>query len=132
MDVTFKTDGGSVGYVSSSDVYADENYRYSLLNFWEFVYYFVVISLLYSIITGIIIDSFGVLRDEAEELDNDIKGFCLICGIDRGTLEKKAKHKKGFRFHVKYEHCVWNYIFYISYLMDKKKSDYNGIESYVD
>ncbi|CAD8161563.1 unnamed protein product [Paramecium pentaurelia] len=132
LDVTFKTDGGSVGYVSSSDVYADENYRYSILNFWEFVYVFVVISLLYSIITGIIIDSFGVLRDEAEELDNDIKGFCLICGIDRGTLEKKAKHKKGFRFHVKYEHCVWNYIFYISYLEDKKKADYNGIESYVD
>nr|CCC21103.1 TPA: calcium-release channel VI-2b [Paramecium tetraurelia] len=132
LDVTFKTDGGSVGFVSSSDVYADENYRYSILNFWEFVYVFVVISLLYSIITGIIIDSFGVLRDEAEELDNDIKGFCLICGIDRGTLEKKAKHKKGFRFHVKYEHCVWNYIFYISYLEDKKKSDYNGIESYVD
>ncbi|CAD8080106.1 unnamed protein product [Paramecium sonneborni] len=132
LDVTFKTDGGSVGFVSSSDIYADENYRYSILNFWEFIYVFVVISLLYSIITGIIIDSFGVLRDEAEELDNDIKGFCLICGIDRGTLEKKAKHKKGFRFHVKYEHCVWNYIFYISYLEDKKKSDYNGIESQVD
>ncbi|CAD8149999.1 unnamed protein product [Paramecium octaurelia] len=132
LDATFKTDGGSVGYIVTSDDYADENYRYSILNFWEFVYVFVVISLLYSIITGIIIDSFGVLREEAEELDNDIKGYCLICGIDNGTLEKKAKHKKGFRFHVKYEHCVWNYIFYISYLEDKKKSDYNGIESYVD
>lgn len=56
----------------------------------------------------------------------------MICGIDRGTIEKKAKHKKGFKFHVKHEHSVWNYIFYISYLEDKKKSEYNGIESIVE
>lgn len=61
----------------------------------------------------------------------DIQGYCLICGIDRGTIDKKSKHKKGFPFHVKYEHNQWNYIFYISYLEDKIKSEFFGYESIV-
>lgn len=87
--------------------------------------------MLSSIITGIIIDTFSVLREESEVRQKDIDGYCLICGIDRGTIDKKAKNKKGFKFHVKYEHSSWNYIFYISYLEDKNNSEYLGLESYV-
>lgn len=65
-----------MGYFLSSEqnqeAIKDPNFRFGLKNLLEFVYVFVVISLLYSIITGIIIDTFGVLRDEADELENDI------------------------------------------------------------
>ncbi|CAD8080090.1 unnamed protein product [Paramecium sonneborni] len=135
LDVTFKKDGGSTGYVAASDgissTYANPDFRFGILNFWEFCYYFFVISLTYSIFTGLILDSFGADREEAEELETDIKEFCLVCGIDKSIIEKKTKHKKGFRFHVKNEHYVWNYIFFISYIQEKKSSEYNGIESYV-
>lgn len=120
LDVTFKKDGGSTGYVAASDgissTYANPDFRFGILNFWEFCYYFFVISLTYSIFTGLILDSFGADREEAEELETDIKEFCLVCGIDKSIIEKKTKHKKGFRFHVKNEHYVWNYIFFISYI----------------
>lgn len=26
---------------------------------------------------------------------------------------------------------MWNYVFYLAYLKDKRKSDYNGIETYI-
>lgn len=100
-------------------------------NLIEFFYVFSVILLLSSIITGIIIDTFSVLREENEEQLKDIQGYCLICGIDRGSIDKKSKNKKGFKFHVKYEHSSWNYIYYISYLEDKNKSEYFGLESYI-
>ncbi|CAD8160257.1 unnamed protein product [Paramecium octaurelia] len=136
LDVTFKKDSGSAGYVAASNgissTYANPDFRFGILNFWEFCYYFFVISLTYSIFTGLILDSFGADREEAEELEADIKELCLVCGIDKGIIEKKTKHKKGFRFHVKNEHYVWNYIFFISYIQGKKKSEYNGIESFVD
>jgi uncharacterized membrane protein YdcZ (DUF606 family) len=48
----------------------------------------LVVEVLYSIITGIIIDTFGVLREESEVIEQDIIGTCLICGIDRGTIDK--------------------------------------------
>lgn len=45
-------------------------------------------------------------------------------------MDKRAD-KKGFNYHVKIEHNMWNYIFYISYLMHKNKTDYLGFETYV-
>ena len=73
-------------------------------SFVEFTYILFVLDIVQAIITGIIIDTFGVLRDETEKKKEDIEGFCLVCGIDRGTIDKKSKHKKGFPFHIKYEH----------------------------
>jgi inositol 1,4,5-triphosphate receptor type 1/inositol 1,4,5-triphosphate receptor type 3 len=29
------------------------------------------------------------------------------------------------------DHNLWNYMFYISYVMSKKETEYTGIESYV-
>lgn len=45
-------------------------------------------------------------------------------------MDKRAD-KKGFNYHVKAEHNMWNYIFYISFLKDKNKSEYLGFETYV-
>ena len=45
-------------------------------------------------------------------------------------MDKRAD-KKGFHHHVKVEHNMWNYVFYISFLRDKNRSEYLGFESYV-
>jgi hypothetical protein len=64
--VTFKKDSGAPGYVAiNGSVYENPDFRYGLLNFWEFCYYFFAISLVYSIFTGLILDSFGTDREEA-------------------------------------------------------------------
>ncbi len=33
--------------------------------------------------------------------------------------------------HVEKEHNLWNYVYYIAFLLEKDSMDYNGIESYV-
>lgn len=41
------------------------------------------------------------------------------------------KSEAGFKLHTQYEHYMWNYVFYISYLKDKEATEYTGIESYI-
>ncbi len=37
----------------------------------------------------------------------------------------------GFDYHIKNHHYLWNYFYYMYYIMNKDKSNYNGIETYV-
>jgi hypothetical protein len=57
-----------------------------------------------------------------------MKQNCFICGIDRDKLEKV---KNGFAHHYKFEHNMWDYIFYKAYLNKKPETEYTGTESYV-
>jgi inositol 1,4,5-triphosphate receptor type 1 len=36
-----------------------------------------------------------------------------------------------FLNHVKFEHNMWNYIYFISHLQEKDETEFNGEESYV-
>lgn len=57
-----------------------------------------------------------------------MKNKCYICDISREVFEKDAK---SFENHVRYEHNLWNYLYYIVFLKSKPKLDYNGTESYI-
>ena len=46
-------------------------------------------------------------------------------------LDKKSDNSKGFAYHIKFEHNLWNYLFYIAYVQNKEKTEYTGMESYV-
>ena len=37
----------------------------------------------------------------------------------------------GFDHHIKEDHHLWNYLFYMFHLTELEETDYNGIESYV-
>jgi len=39
--------------------------------------------------------------------------------------------KDGFGHHIKVEHYMWDYLFYIGYIKEKDELDYNGTESYI-
>jgi len=64
-----------------------------------FLYNFIVTILTLTILTGIIIDTFAVLREEDEHNLKDINNICFICGDNRNNLDKKDP-KKGFVYHV--------------------------------
>ena len=67
---------------------------------------------------GIIIDKFMELKEEYEEVGQDQKNFCFICGLKQEKLEKGG-NQKGFKHHIKHNHYMWNYVFYIAYLKKK-------------
>ena len=52
--------------------------------------------------------------------------------IYRTTFDRKSDpNSGGFTTHIRTNHYMWNYMYYIAYLKWKKSDDYTGIESYV-
>lgn len=84
-----------------------------------------------NIVAGIIIDTFGTLREELSKYNYDLQNYCFICGFDAETIEKSSRNQRGFGHHIKQEHYMWNYLFYIAYIKNKDSTEFTGIESYV-
>lgn len=38
---------------------------------------------------------------------------------------------KGYTYHIKEDHNLWKYLFFIAYLREKEETEYTGLESYV-
>ena len=79
VDVTLKSDGGFTGF----NMIEKEEYHSSKFNGYAgyaFVYNFIINILTLNILTGIIIDTFAILRKEEEFTKNDIDNVCFICG----------------------------------------------------
>lgn len=130
IDRTFKSDSG-IG--SFFPIFKEQyvGWTMSWRSVYDFVNVFVILNLIIEIIAGIIIDTFAVLRQEMERKKDDIENYCFICGINRHILDKKTEDRRGFAYHMGFEHNLWNYIFYILYLRHKEKTEYSGFESYV-
>lgn len=69
-----------------------------------------------NIVAGIIIDTFGTLREELNKYTFDLGNFCFICGFDKEKIEKSSRRLRGFEFHISDDHYMWNYLFYIAYI----------------
>lgn len=65
---------------------------------------------------GIIIDTFGSLREKDQMRESDIKDKCFICGNERNIFDRKSSTGGGFLYHIKINHYMWNYLFFIGYL----------------
>ena len=61
-------------------------------------------------------------------LDEHLARTCFICNFERKDFEQKDK---SFDYHRETEHCKWNYVYYIIYLLNKERLEYNGIETLV-
>ena len=85
--------------------------------------------LLLEILAGLIIDTFGALRDLDISKNEDVKGSCFICGL--AVEEFERPNCSGFEVHIAKEHYMWNYICYLAYLIEKPTEDYDGIEEYI-
>jgi len=83
---------------------------------------------LQAIISGLIIDTFSEMRAESEEIEVDIREKCFICSIDRDEFEQLDI---PFVEHVKSEHNMWQYIWFMIYLESKDPLSYTGPEQYL-
>lgn len=94
-------------------------------------YYCVVLVVLLNIIFGIIIDTFSSLRADKVERLRDTLETCFICGIDKKIFDRAADGPEGFKYHVKMEHNMWNYLFFIFHLWEQDKDDDDGMEQFI-
>eukprot|EP00824_Muranothrix_gubernata_P007553 TRINITY_DN1960_c0_g3_i3.p1 TRINITY_DN1960_c0_g3~~TRINITY_DN1960_c0_g3_i3.p1 ORF type:complete len:634 (-),score=133.68 TRINITY_DN1960_c0_g3_i3:53-1954(-) len=112
---------------AAEDVKAFEGESFGVFLF-NISYFLLINLILVAIISGIIIDTFGALRDEKNFIEEDMKGQCFICSIDRDVFEHKGS---GFTAHIKRQHNMWRYMFFRMHLALKDHTEFTGQESYV-
>uniref|UniRef100_A0A670JW45 Ryanodine receptor 3 n=1 Tax=Podarcis muralis TaxID=64176 RepID=A0A670JW45_PODMU len=95
---------------------------------FDITFFFFVIVILLAIIQGLIIDAFGELRDQQEQVKEDMETKCFICGIGNEYFDTTPH---GFEMHTLQEHNLANYLFFLMYLINKDETEHTGQESYV-
>jgi len=79
--------GGGIGDSLPSNSWFNESKEiYIIRSINDLSFMIIIILLFFNIIFGIIIDTFAGLRDEAAEMEDDMKNVCYICGIDRESV----------------------------------------------
>ena len=136
LDKGFKFDGGIGNYLADNNENKIEDKSIFVpidlgRFFFENLLLLIDLIIILNIVSGIIIDTFGSLREDYNKYIEDTETYCFICGMDRETIDKESESKDGFDHHVKGEHDQWAYLFYMAHLRDKKETDYTGIESHV-
>lgn len=117
--------GGGIGdEIESPD--GDEREAYRMV--FDITFFFFVIVILLAIIQGLIIDAFGELRDQLEQVREDMESQCFICGIGKDYFDSQPR---GFEKHVMKEHNFANYMFFLMHLINKPDTEHTGQESYV-
>ncbi|XP_063059704.1 ryanodine receptor 1-like [Engraulis encrasicolus] len=117
--------GGGIGD-EIEDPAGDEYELYRVV--FDITFFFFVIVILLAIIQGLIIDAFGELRDQQEQVKEDMETKCFICGIGSDYFDTTPH---GFETHTMDEHNLANYLFFLMYLINKDETEHTGQESYV-
>ncbi|XP_031434602.1 ryanodine receptor 2 isoform X2 [Clupea harengus] len=117
--------GGGIGD-EIEDPAGDESEFYRII--FDITFFFFVIVILLAIIQGLIIDAFGELRDQQEQVKEDMETKCFICGIGNEYFDTMPH---GFEVHTLQEHNLANYLFFVMYLINKDETEHTGQESYV-
>ncbi|EWS73528.1 inositol-triphosphate type 1 protein (macronuclear) [Tetrahymena thermophila SB210] len=128
FDQNYKYIGGLGGFLNRVKPQDTDNYDYERFLFDNFCY--ILISIFLSkMFSGLIICTFKQLRDTQMQKHIDVNEMCFICGNSRELFDRKSD--KGFQQHIKNDHYIWNYMFYLAYLEERDSTEYTGVESYV-
>ena len=118
--------GGGIGDVlrppSSNEPF------YTLRLIYDMLFFFVVIIIVLNLIFGVIIDTFADLRTEKNNKEEIIKNTCFICGLERKAFDNK---NVTFEEHIRSEHNMWHYLYFIVLIKVKDPTEFTGPESYV-
>jgi hypothetical protein len=102
---------------------------------WDFLYFIWVVLILVAIVTGVIIDTFGELRDEDNSKQEQLQSNCFVCGLSKDDLKTDGMPggSKGFCDHVDEEHNVASYVGYFMHLNEKFKhgQEMSSLQKYV-
>ncbi|EAR93160.2 cation channel family protein (macronuclear) [Tetrahymena thermophila SB210] len=97
--------------------------------FFDLTFFIVINMLFIQMIFGIILDTFGELRDNRQELLALVTDTCYICGLSRRFVE--ANSDEDWYHHIYMEHNCYNLLFYIIYIRRKSENDCDALEKYI-
>ncbi len=128
-----KMDNGIGGYLNTKYVETKKKNPFNERFWYDELFNLILKILIVQMVSGIIIDNFAVLREQEMEMISDMKNICTICSLKREEIVKiYNKYGKNYNDHIKSDHKIFNYIFYIIYLYKKDNTEFTGMESYVN
>lgn len=95
---------------------------------YDLLFFFVVIIIVLNLIFGVIIDTFADLRSEKQQKEETLRNTCFVCGLDRASFDNKSV---SFEEHIRCEHNLWHYLYFIVLVRVKDPTEFTGPESYV-
>eukprot|EP00295_Goniomonas_pacifica_P010679 CAMPEP_0175894738 /NCGR_PEP_ID=MMETSP0107_2-20121207/50148_1 /TAXON_ID=195067 ORGANISM="Goniomonas pacifica, Strain CCMP1869" /NCGR_SAMPLE_ID=MMETSP0107_2 /ASSEMBLY_ACC=CAM_ASM_000203 /LENGTH=427 /DNA_ID=CAMNT_0017215843 /DNA_START=87 /DNA_END=1371 /DNA_ORIENTATION=+ len=119
---------GDVGEALNGIQWGDD--RLWAYTIYTLLYFVLVTTILLNVIFGIIIDSFGELRNNRDEISEQMEQECFICGLSRSSFDKPSS-PFSFDQHVRSEHNALHYLLFIIYLLEKPETDLTGPEQHV-
>merc|ERR1711924_172357 len=108
------------------------NEKWGMRMFWDLAFFVLITVCMLNIVFGIMVDTFAELRTAKEELQSIMNNRCFICGMSRYELDQKTSDEHaGFKQHIRDEHHLWMYLYYIVHIRITDPCDYNGVETFV-
>jgi len=103
------------------------------VSFWErqmfdLAFFVIIIVILRSMIFGIILASFAQLREAESKAAEEMSSKCFICSIERTEFDRNAL---GFDYHIKHDHNMWNYLYFIVKVMQTEPEYFTTMELFV-
>jgi hypothetical protein len=126
LDYGLRSDGGIGEWLIKRSYLKDKTY-YLWKFFHQFIYFIIVDIVIFSLLMGIIIDTFYELSEKTTEKEEDMENVCYICGDKREVLEKNSIN---FNEHTLKEHNIDTYIEYIIFLKFLDPQETNATNSY--
>ena len=93
---------------------------------FDLTFFIWVGLILFNIITGLLVDGFGNLRESDAARSDMQKNECFVCGFTRTDYEDSPKlpeNDKGFDNHTDSEHDFWQYVYFYIYLKGKSNDE---------
>nr|XP_039253543.1 inositol 1,4,5-trisphosphate receptor type 1-like isoform X2 [Styela clava] len=119
--------GGGIGDILRKPS-KDEGILFMGRVLYDLLFFFILIIIVLNLIFGVIIDTFADLRSEKQQKDDVLKNTCFVCGLERKSFDNKTV---SFETHVKEEHNMWHYLYFIVLVKVKDQTEFTGPESYV-
>ena len=120
--------GGGIGNAISQVSY-QKDVNIFIGRFFNDLLFFVLINLIMAnVFLGIIIDTFGELRNTQSENENDRNNICFICQLSSDAC---LTRNIDFDNHVNTVHNIWNYVYFLAYLHLNNPNNFNRVENSV-
>ena len=120
--------GGGIG-----DMLPIISYKYGVKYFigrfiYDLTFFILIIMIMGNVTFGLIVDTFGALRDETYKYENDRENICFICQLSR---DKCLLNNINYEKHIKNDHSLWSYVDFLVYLHLYNANDFTRIEGKV-
>lgn len=103
----------------------NQDSKFGLKVLFDLSFFIVINTIIMNIVAGIIIDTFGEMRDQLYERQEKLSNTCLICQNIRSSIEEIGVN---FKVHVSKDHDLWLYLEFMKYIKVKRRVDYTADE----